>query len=220
MNPISILRDAWYFFSRHIGTLLPLCLPWIVLETLVQQQIEQASGSPQFGPWGLAAGLVFYPLYTASLILFLVDRGEGRERGIGEIWNAALRLWPAFALLSALTSLLIVIGLSLMFLPGIYIMIKLAFAEFLLITRGLRPIDAMRESYRLTTGHFFLLLLTAMAILAPVWLANGWILQATEGSPLLGIVLNSISSFFQLLLTVAAYRIFILCPDEQQTPTA
>ncbi|MNM94331.1 hypothetical protein D3C81_1067290 [compost metagenome] len=218
MNPISILRDAWYFYSRHIGALLPLCLPWIVLESLVQQQINQASGSPQIGPWGLAAGLVFYPIYTASLILYMSDRGEGRQRGMGELWNAALRLWPAFALLSALTSLLIVIGLSLLILPGIYVMIKLAFAEFLLIGNGLRPIDAMRESFRRTNGHFFLLLLTALAILMPVWLVDGWVSQVSQESPLYAVLLNSISGFFQLLLTVAAYRIFILCPDEELPP--
>lgn len=215
MNPISILRDTWFFFSRHIGTLLPLCLPWIVVETLVQRQIDVAAGSQNFAPWGMAAGLVFYPLYTASLILFLIDRGEGRERGVRELWNAALRLWPAFALLSALSSLLILVGLSLMVLPGLFIMIKMAFSEFLLVQRGHTPIDAMRESYRLTTGHFFLLLTTALAILAPVWLVEGWISQTAEDSPALGVVLHSASGFFQLMLTVAAYRIFILAPEPQ-----
>ena len=83
MNPISILRDTWYFFSRHIGTLLPLCLPWIVLETLTQQQLSMAANSQQFAPWGMAAGLIFYPIYTASLLLYLVDFGEGRQRGAG-----------------------------------------------------------------------------------------------------------------------------------------
>lgn len=215
MNPISILRDTWFFFSRNIGALLPLCLPWIIVETLVQQQIDVATDSQNFAPWGMAAGLVFYPLYTASLILFLIDRGEGRERGVRELWNAALRLWPAFALLSALTSLLIVVGLSLLVLPGIFIMVKMAFSEFLLVQRGQSPIDSMRESYRLTTGHFFLLLTTSLAILAPVWLAEGWISQVTQDSPVLGIALHSASGFFQLMLTVAAYRIFILTPDQE-----
>ncbi|MHB9799211.1 YciC family protein [Pseudomonas sp. MT3] len=215
MNPISVLRDTWFFFTRHIGTLLPLCLPWIIVETLVQQQIDVATDSQNFAPWGMAAGLVFYPLYTASLILFLIDCGEGRERGVRELWNAALRLWPAFALLSALSSLLILVGLTLYVLPGIFFMIKMAFSEFLLVQRGNSPIDAMRESFRLTTGHFFLLLITALVILAPVWLAEGWITQVGQASPGLGVLLHSASGFFQLLVTVAAYRIFILGPGRE-----
>ncbi|MEL7940378.1 YciC family protein [Pseudomonas delhiensis] len=216
MNPISILRDTWYFFSRHIGTLLPLCLPWIVLETLTQQQLSMAANSQQFAPWGMAAGLIFYPIYTASLLLYLVDFGESRQRGVGELWRAALRLWPAFALLSALSSLLIVIGLSLMVLPGIYVMIKLAFAEVLLVKRGLRPIDAMRESFRLTGGHFFLLLTTVLVILAPTWALQGWIEQLSENALGYSLALSALSGFFQLLLTVAAYRIYILGPEREE----
>ncbi|MCY1308121.1 hypothetical protein D9M70_581060 [compost metagenome] len=76
----------------------------------------------------------------------------------------------------------------------------------------------MRESFRRTNGHFFLLLLTALAILMPVWLVDGWVSQVSQESPLYAVLLNSISGFFQLLLTVAAYRIFILCPDEELPP--
>src|SRR5262245_15837736 len=125
MNPISILRDTWYFFSRHIGVLLPLCLPWIVLEIFTQNQFSAAAESNHLAPWGMAAGLIFYPIYNASLLLYLDDISARRERSIGELWRAALRLWPSFALLSALTSLLILIGFYLMFLPGLYLMIKL-----------------------------------------------------------------------------------------------
>ncbi|WP_435607339.1 YciC family protein [Pseudomonas knackmussii] len=216
MNPISILRDTWFFFSRHLGTLLPLCLPWIVLESLTQQQLSLAAQSQQFAPWGMAAGLVFYPIYTASLLLYLIDFGEERRRGVSELWRAALRLWPAFALLSALSSLLIVIGFSLMILPGIYVMIKLAFAEVLLVKRGLRPLDAMRESFRLTNGHFFLLLTTVLVILAPTWALQGYIEQLNSEAAGYGLALNALSGFFQLLLTVLTYRIYMLGPEREQ----
>lgn len=216
MNPISVLRDTWFFFTRHIGKLLPLCLPWIIVETLVQQQIDVAVDSQNFAPWGMAAGLVFYPMYTASLILFMIDAGEGRERGVRELWNAALRLWPAFALLSALSSLLILVGLALYVLPGLFFMVKMTFSEFLLVQRGNSPIDAMRESFRLTSGHFFLLLTTTLVILAPVWMAEGWISQVAQDSPGTGVLLHSLSGFFQLLVTVAAYRIFILGPGREE----
>ncbi|MNI94844.1 hypothetical protein D3C73_1530140 [compost metagenome] len=52
----------------------------------------------------------------------------------------------------------------------------------------------------------------------PVWLVDGWVSQVSQESPLYAVLLNSISGFFQLLLTVAAYRIFILCPDEELPP--
>ena len=36
MNPLSVLRDSLYFFRRHLPNILPLCLPLVVLEALVQ----------------------------------------------------------------------------------------------------------------------------------------------------------------------------------------
>ncbi len=75
MNPLLPLRDAWFFFTRHLTTLVPLCLPWIFLESLLQQQIDEAVGPQQMGAWSLVAGLLFYPLYTAALILFMDARG-------------------------------------------------------------------------------------------------------------------------------------------------
>ncbi|MGQ4827709.1 hypothetical protein, partial [Enterococcus faecalis] len=92
-----------------LTTLVPLCLPWIFLESLLQQQIDEAVGPQQMGAWSLVAGLLFYPLYTAALILFMDARGRDERPRVGQLWSAALRLWPAFALLAALTSLLIVL---------------------------------------------------------------------------------------------------------------
>ena len=79
MNPLLPLRDAWFFFTRHLTTLVPLCLPWIFLESLLQQQIDEAVGPQQMGAWSLVAGLLFYPLYTAALILFMDARHEEVE---------------------------------------------------------------------------------------------------------------------------------------------
>ena len=32
MNPLSVLRDSLYFFRRHLASIIPLCLPLVVLE--------------------------------------------------------------------------------------------------------------------------------------------------------------------------------------------
>ncbi len=154
---------------------MPLCLPWIFLESLLQQQIDEAVGPQQMGAWSLVAGLLFYPLYTAALILFMDARGRDERPRVGQLWSAALRLWPAFALLAALTSLLIVLGLSLLILPGIFVMVKLSFAEFCLVLRGRSPLQALRESFEFTRGRFFLILACSLVILLPVWSLEAWL---------------------------------------------
>ena len=34
MNPLTVLRDAFHFFSRHLPSIAPLCLPLIAAECL------------------------------------------------------------------------------------------------------------------------------------------------------------------------------------------
>src|SRR5690606_679839 len=106
MNAVSILRDAWYFYHRHVAHLALLCLPLLLLEALARHLL-----APHLGEWqgaaDLLAGLLFYPLYGAALILYLDTRTRGLTPGAAQLLAMALRLWPALALLTALSSLLI-----------------------------------------------------------------------------------------------------------------
>lgn len=214
MNPLSILRDAWYFFSRHLGTIALLCLPLIILETLTQQLLAEHYGKQLQGAGDLLSGLLFYPLYSAALILYLDARSRGLAPGVQVLWNMALRLWPTLALLTALSSLLIMLGVSLFVLPGVWLMVKLAFAEYLLVLRGLRPLDALRESLRLTTGQFWPILLLQLFILIPVWSLEAWLLgKLGESTGVPQVLLGCVTGLGQLFAGVVMFRCFMVCSE-------
>jgi uncharacterized membrane protein len=59
---------------------------------------------------------------------------------------------------SLLTGIIVVIGFILLIVPGIFAMIVFAFTTYLVIDRNLGPIEALKESARLTKGHRWLLL--------------------------------------------------------------
>ncbi|MGP3791113.1 hypothetical protein [Pseudomonas sp. B392_1p] len=214
MNPLSILRDAWYFFSRHLGTIALLCLPLIILETLTQLLLAEHYSAQLQGAGDLISGLLFYPLYSAALILYLDTRTRGLAPGLPALWNMALRLWPTLALLTALSSLLIMLGVSLFVLPGVWLMVKLAFAEYLLVLRGLRPLAALRESLRLTTGQFWPILLLQLCILIPVWSLEAWLfgrLGESSGAP--QVLLGCVTGLGQLFAGVVMFRCFMVCSE-------
>ena len=77
MNMTSALRDSWYFFSHNLVAIARLCLPLIVLEGLLLQQVTSLVDAESATLWRLLAGLLFYPLYSAALILFLDARSHG-----------------------------------------------------------------------------------------------------------------------------------------------
>ena len=74
-----------------------------------------------------------------------------------------LSLWhpqPFWKFLGAtlLTGLAIIVGLLLLIVPGIIFMLMFMFVMFIVIDRGLGPVEAMKESARITRGYKWQLL--------------------------------------------------------------
>ena len=212
MNMTSALRDAWYFFSHNLAAIARLCLPLIVLEGLLLQQVTSLVAAESASLWRLLAGLLFYPLYSAALILFLDARSQGQQPRTLDLLAASLRLWPSFALLAGLNTLAILLGASLFVLPGIWLMVKLAFAEYLLVLRGLNPMQALHGSFELSNGYFWPMLGCILIVMLPLWLLDGWSHsnQAVADNALASLLLDCASRFLQLFSSVLLFRLFML----------
>ena len=214
MNVFSILREAWFFYSNNLRTIIPLCLPLIVLESCVRLLIEHSLGKNALPAQELLTGILFYPLYIGSLILYLDARTRGHDPGVRQVWARMLQLWPALAVLAALGTLLIVLGASLFVLPALWVMVKIAFAEYLLVLRGMSPLQALKESFAQTRGYFLPILGCMMAVLLPVWLLEIGLasqLWGEENPPAgLAILVDGVVGLFQLLATVVVFRCYML----------
>lgn len=211
MNPLNLLRDTWFFFSRNLPAIAVLCLPWVLLENLAQHALKGWLSGPNSMAYGLLAGLLFYPLYSAALILLVDARSRGLQPRTRDLLAAALRLWPSFALLAGLSTLLIMLGASLFVLPALWVMVKLALAEYLLVLRNLSPLAAMRESIRMTQGYFWLTAGCLLAVMLPLWLMDWWLYQQLGEQPdaWLSVLLDSALSFAQLFVTVLLFRLYM-----------
>ncbi|MCE5362307.1 YciC family protein [Pseudomonas anguilliseptica] len=212
MHMFSVLRDSWYFFSHNLLAITRLCLPLIVLEGLFLQQVSSLAPAQSADSWRLLAGLLFYPLYSAALILFLDARSNGLQPPVRDLLAAALRLWPRFALLAAIMTLAILLGASLYVLPGIWLIVKLAFAEYLLVLRGMPPLKALQESFAMSTGYFWPILGCVLIVMLPLWLLDAW--SQTQASladdSLLSLLMDCTNRFLQLFSSVVLFRLFML----------
>lgn len=94
MNPMTVLRDALYFTQRNLGQIVMLCLPLIVLETIITQMVSSASGPDASPGYDLLVGLLVYPLYTGALILFLDARSRGESPRNSDLLARALSSGP------------------------------------------------------------------------------------------------------------------------------
>lgn len=215
MNPLDVLRDSLYFFRRNLGRIAQLCLPLVIFEALLQQGVGQALGPNAFSGYSVIVGLLVYPLYTGALILLLDARTRGESPRTRDLLAMALVQWPRFALLTAVSTLLILLGLSLYFLPGLWLMVVLAFAEYLLVLKGMAPLAAIIESFRLSRGHFLRILVCILCVMTPLWLLKGASEAAyPDPSPLLSLTLDSAYSFLQLFTSVVLFRLFMLISQQ------
>ena len=216
MNPLTVIRDSLYFFQRNLSQIVMLCLPLVILEAVLQHIVDNAVGPDPSPGYGLIVGLLLYPVYTAALILFLDARSRGESPRNRDLLAMALNLWPRFALLSAISTLLIVLGLSMFFIPGIFLTVVLAFSEYRLVLRGDAPLAAMKSSFTLSRGHFWRIFVCILAVLGPLMLLKefSYSLFVKEDNMLFSLVLDSANSFLQLFVSVVLFRLFMLISEK------
>lgn len=217
MNPLIVLSDAFHFFRRNLSNIAPLCLPLIVAESLVRTLVSGISSPGHAPAYELLVGLLFYPLYSAALILYLDARSQGQRPSTRNLLAAAVQLWPPFAVLAGLSTLLIMIGGALFLPVALWLMVKLAFAEYCLVLHGATPLQAIRESFQLSSGHFWSLLACVLLVIVPLWLLDDWTLQLLgKQTDLIGsLLLDVLNNFLQLFSSVVLFRCFMLCRPEQ-----
>ncbi|GLK92236.1 YciC family protein [Pseudomonas turukhanskensis] len=220
MNPLPIIRDAFYFFTRNLGAITRICLPLIMLESLAQTVLFCVSTSDHSPIYSMLITMAMYPLYTGALIIYMAARSSGDTPPLANVLPLTLRIWPRFAVLTALTNLLFLLGAKLMLLPGIYVLVKLAFAEYLLVVRSASPLAAMRDSFNMTNGHFLRVLLCTMLVVVPLW-----VLQAVSfgvageeevqmSEALVVFLIQTGTSFVALFSSVVGFRLFMVIADE------
>lgn len=221
MSVFSLLRDAWFFYSRHLGFILSLCLPLVLLESITRQLLEHWSAADTLPMQDLIAGLLFYPLYTAALILFMEGRNQNISYSRSQLFSMALQRWLPLALLVSCVTTLIMLGGALYLLPGLWVMIKTSLAEFLLIERNYAPFQAIRESFVLTRGRFWLILGISLATLVPLMLAEYLLMGLLPNTdPWTQCGVDLVLGIAQLFATVVFFRLYMLIMPQkpQMTP--
>ena len=216
MNPLTVLRDSLYFIQRNLGQVITLCLPLVIIEAVLQYVVDDAVGPNASQGYALIVGLLVYPLYTGALIVFLDARSRGESPSNRDVLARALSLWPKFALLAAISTLLIVLGLSMFFIPGIYLTVVLSFSEYNLVLRGQPPLTAIKSSLIMSRGHFWRIFVCILAVMGPLLLLKqlSFSLVPEDTNAVVTVALESFNSFLQLFLSVVLFRLFMLISEK------
>jgi uncharacterized membrane protein len=117
----------------------------------------------KFGALGLAAaflgmiGLLYYfllvPIFKYGGKMMFVQSVRQLSPDFDMLINGFRKNYLNIVLANLLVTALVGIGIVCLFIPGIIIACRLAFTPYLVMDKGLDPIKAAEESWRLTRGH-------------------------------------------------------------------
>jgi uncharacterized membrane protein len=202
MHTLSVgdcIRYGWETFKQR---------PWILiggfLLAMIIASIPGMFGPPpEFGPDGKVIPQPLTTLEVVSSLASLVvsifvglglttfslrahDNIQGLQ--IADLWNPG----PFWRFLGAhiLTAIAIALGFLALIVPGIILAVGLGFVPYLVVERGLGPIEAIKESWRITKGHKWQLFLLVLALI---------------GINLLGVLALIVGVFVAAPISIIAY---------------
>ncbi len=113
----------------------------------------------------IIASVVIGILIEIGMLTFAIRAHDSVETvKINDLWNPAPLWW--YMLSQLLVGLTVLVGFILLVVPGIIAMLGLLFSSYLIVDKKKGPIEAMKESWRITDGHKWQLLLFVLAVVA------------------------------------------------------
>ena len=149
------LAYGWHRMKANALHLFLATVIIVVVEIPMQGNSMEFGGDPLQAFYALlffAYALLFHPIidYGADLIFLQGTRGD--EVQIKRIFDG-FQNYVNIILASLLVFGLVIIGLFVFIVPGIYVACRLAFVSYLVMDEGLDPVAAVEASWRLSKGH-------------------------------------------------------------------
>lgn len=156
-------RAGWRGFVANIVPLIVVALVVWVVTGAVNLWANQTAGLAQF-LWGLVSFFLGQIVAIAwiALALAIID---GREITTDTLLPRGGTL-ISYIIASLLFSLMVGIGLVLLVIPGIIVAVVFGLYGWALVDKGLDPIEALRQSSRITSGNRWQLFAFVVAAIA------------------------------------------------------
>lgn len=168
MNKLSVseaLRFGWETFKKRPGILIGGFVGAMLVSGISSGILTPADeANPGLvGVLMIIASVVIGILIEIGMLTFAIRAHDNIEKvEIKDLWNPAPLWW--YILGQIAVGLTVLVGFILLVIPGIIAMLGLLFSSYLIVDKKRGPIEAMKESWRITNGHKWQLLLFVLAI--------------------------------------------------------
>lgn len=160
-----VLSRAWQLFKDNLGLILGAMIVTAIVNgifTGIGSGLEELIGQSNsglavliFGPMRAAVGLIGWIVsvfLSLGLIRLLLNVIRGTGATIADLFGGGRFLVPG-VLASLLVGAGVILGLAVLIVPGVILALGWMFVQPLIVDRGLGPVEAIQESWRLTRGE-------------------------------------------------------------------
>ncbi len=157
----TTFKSRPWFFVR-VGLLI---VGFSILVGLAEDAVRIALGDSIADTISGLDSLLTSALVSAGMtVLFLKAHASVESANLKDLW--APKLFLRFLGLTFVGGILTILGFVCLIIPGIFLMIAFSFSDFAAVEKDMGPIEALKESWRVTKGHRLHLLLFGLAALA------------------------------------------------------
>jgi len=169
--PMAAMSYAWDTVLRDYGNIgLPLAAATFVnaavngIFTGLQEATRDTLLALVVPPLQLVVSLVVNAFLLGGIWNFSLQVLRGRAPAFNEVFSGG-RFFVPMLVAHAVFSFAVTIGTVACIVPGIVVGLGAGFYGFLVVDRGMAPIDALKESFELTRGHKMNLFVLGILIL-------------------------------------------------------
>lgn len=166
----NILRESWATYRRHVLVIVAVvAVVWTPLELLSSYMDFFVFGEDDFRKsWKFAQFLenFFGIIATAGVIFIGSSARDGQVPRFGPAIAAGFDAWARMWWTRFLTALVTLLGFIFLVVPGVFLMVRFSLVEPVTVQERISGLAAMRRSYDLTAGRFWLVFRLALALAA------------------------------------------------------
>lgn len=130
----------------------------------MQQAVEGEALAYVVAPVSYVVNLVVNAFILGGVFHFSLGVLRGRAPAFNEVFSGG-RFFGPMLLAHFLYSIAVTIGVIACIVPGVVVALGAGFYGFLVVDRGMAPVDALKESFNLTRGHKMNLFVLSLLIL-------------------------------------------------------
>lgn len=194
------LAYGWRRMKANALLFLLAALIAIVIDIPMQGNTMEFGGEGTDALYALlffAYALLFHPVVDYGISFIYLKGVRGDQVQIQSVFDG-FKNYVNIILASLLVFGLVIIGLIVFIVPGIYVACRLAFVSYLVMDEGLDPVAAVEASWRLTKGHAFKIFLLGLTC---IFLFFGGLILLLVG--VLPAIMWACSSFAALYLSIS-----------------